>query len=60
MARVDARSGHDDKFCKFDGTNFLHETTDTPTYYYNCQMETCNAWAAPKDDLKHCVDALYQ
>ena len=54
-------SGKDDHFCHFVGTNYLiEETTANPLCYYNCQMETCNAWDNPTTDLqKQCVRSLY-
>lgn len=34
-----------DLFCKFDGTNHLvEETGQRPTCYYNCGMQTCDAF----------------
>jgi len=55
--RTDA--GHDDRFCKFDGTNILTDSWDNPSCYFNCQMETCNAWTYPhNDDQQACVAAL--
>jgi hypothetical protein len=33
-----------DLFCKFDGTNNLVESTDIPQCFYNCGMQTCNAF----------------
>jgi uncharacterized repeat protein (TIGR01451 family) len=36
--------GTNDVYCKFDGTNYLQDSTDTPACWYNCNMETCNAW----------------
>jgi hypothetical protein len=33
-----------DVFCKFDGTNNLVETDEKPTCYYNCGMQTCDAF----------------
>lgn len=34
----------EDQFCKFDGTNNLVETNENPSCYYNCGMQTCNAF----------------
>lgn len=34
----------EDLFCKFDGTNNLVETEERPQCYYNCGMQTCNAF----------------
>lgn len=31
-------------YCRFDGSNILEETTDKPPCYFNCDMETCDAW----------------
>ena len=58
--RTDA--GHDDHFCKFDGTNVLTDDYGAnPSCYFNCQMETCNAWTTAHDDAQQkCVDALSQ
>ena len=50
-----------DHFCKFDGTNVLQDVYDWPSdnCYYNCQMETCDAWKSPQTQLQYdCVNAL--
>jgi hypothetical protein len=51
-------SGNNDHYCKFDGTNILTDTYDYQECYFNCQMETCNAWYANTDEQQKCVDAL--
>jgi len=44
-------SGHDDHFCHFTGTNHLElDESATPDCYFNCQMETCNAWDVAHDE----------
>jgi hypothetical protein len=54
-------SGNNDHLCKFDGTNVLTDSWDTTSCYFNCQMETCNAWTSPSTDLqKQCVKNLLQ
>ncbi|MBF0443236.1 MAG: hypothetical protein HQK54_15110 [Oligoflexales bacterium] len=51
--------GNNDHMCKFDGTNKLKDSSDTPNCYYNCQMETCNAWESPKgNQQEECVKKL--
>ena len=32
------------KFCKFDGTNNLQETKETPECYCSCGVLSCNSW----------------
>lgn len=54
-------SGHNDHFCQFTGTNLLIDYYDTPECYYNCQMETCNAWSSPTNQKQEdCVAELYK
>lgn len=55
-------SGHDDHFCKFDGTNNLKsEYKVSPEFWYNCQMESCNAWDVPHStEQRKCIDELHQ
>ena len=50
--------GHEDQICKFDGTHKLTESNEKPEYYWNCQMETCDAWNEPKPEQQKCVDML--
>lgn len=35
---------NEEHFCLFDGTNHLVETQDHPTCYYNCGMQSCDAF----------------
>lgn len=53
-------SGNNDHFCKFDGTNHLKDDLEAnPSCYFNCQMETCNAWDIPHDEHQiECVNSL--
>ena len=53
-------SGHNDHFCSFDGTNHLKDAWGAnPSCYFNCQMETCNAWDQPSNDAqRQCVANL--
>lgn len=53
-------SGNNDHFCKFDGTNILQDWFIQPKCWYNCQMETCNAWTiAHNKDQEKCIRDLY-
>jgi hypothetical protein len=52
--------GYDDIFCQFDGTNFLKQNESAnPECYYNCQMETCDAWDIPHSEHQDlCIQNL--
>jgi hypothetical protein len=54
-------SGYNDHFCKFTGDNHLElDELANPLCYFNCQMETCNAWdIAHSDHQQECIDDLY-
>jgi len=54
-------SGHDDHFCKFSGDNHLKiDYEATPDCYFNCQMETCDAWDIPHSDhQQECILELF-
>lgn len=50
-----------DFFCKFDGTNNLVETTDIPQCFYNCGMQTCNAFLiAHTPDEIDCIANVFK
>lgn len=52
-------SGNNDHLCKFDGTNFLVDDYTEQECYFNCQMETCNAWnEAHNQQQQQCITAL--
>ena len=52
-------SGHNDHYCKFDGTNKLTDLYTEQNCYYNCQMETCNAFdVAHNDQQQECINKL--
>ncbi|EWM22909.1 hypothetical protein Naga_100625g2 [Nannochloropsis gaditana] len=61
-------SGYNDHFCRFDGTNNLIDMGEIPLLgpqdavpecWFNCQMETCNAWEFPhNEEQEKCVAAL--
>ncbi|EKU20987.1 hypothetical protein NGA_0118000 [Nannochloropsis gaditana CCMP526] len=61
-------SGYKDHFCRFDGTNNLIDMGEIPLLgpqdavpecWFNCQMETCNAWEFPhNEEQEKCVAAL--
>jgi hypothetical protein len=49
----------DDHLCKFDGTNILIDDYTQQECYFNCQMETCNAWNVAHDDNQQtCINTL--
>jgi hypothetical protein len=53
------KGSNTEHFCRFDGTNKLQEVSDTPTCYFNCAMDTCDAWQWGVTDLqKYCIDNL--
>lgn len=53
-------SGNNDHFCHFDGTNHLQDWYQEPNCYFNCQMETCNAWDVAHDDRQEkCIEQLH-
>lgn len=52
-------SGHNDHFCLFTGSNVLTDSYGAPSCFFNCQMETCNAWAVPHSEHEQqCIDNL--
>ena len=52
-------SGTNDHLCKFDGTNFLIDDYTSQGCYFNCQMESCNAWDIPHtDQQQECINQL--
>ena len=51
----------EDKFCKFDGTNNLVEVSGHPKCYYNCGMQTCNAFLiAHSLDEMECIAKVFR
>ncbi|GAB5036182.1 Hypothetical protein NocV09_03500040 [Nannochloropsis oceanica] len=57
-------SGQHDHFCLFNGTNHLQDlgelsAEEKPKCWFNCQMETCDAWDVPHTtEQEECVDDL--
>lgn len=52
-------SGNNDHYCKFDGTNKLTDWYTEQRCYFNCQMETCNAFDVAHDEQQQeCIDNL--
>jgi hypothetical protein len=48
------------KFCRWEGTNYLHEESSQPVYYYNCGTKTCDGFVVPHDPYqKTCIKNLY-
>jgi len=54
-------SGNNDHFCKYEGTNYLIDYYENDVeYYFNCQMETCNAWdVAHTEKQQECLNKLF-
>lgn len=50
-----------DLFCRFDGTNNLIRSEDTPYCYFNCGMLSCDAWLIGHDEHeRNCIKTLYK
>lgn len=51
----------EDHFCKFDGTNNLVDEYNVPKCYYNCGMQSCNAFLiAHTIDEVHCIANVFK